>query len=76
VLIRSEKFLNSIAIGKEHNCSIKVTGNKYIFNLNGKIEEMPRASTAPNSVGYKLYPYFGGDELGLDNICIWIKELP
>jgi hypothetical protein len=35
---------------------------------------MPRKSTTIKAVGYKLYPYFGGDELAPHPVSIWIKE--
>ncbi|MDB5191834.1 MAG: hypothetical protein JWQ96_1397 [Segetibacter sp.] len=69
------KELGTVAIGTENTCSIKVAGSQYIFTLNGKIETMPRAATTAKAIGYKLYPYFGGDELAPQKITISIKEL-
>ena len=71
----TSKELGSVAIGAENASSIKVSGNQYIFTLNGKSETMPRAATTPKGTGYKLYPYFGGDELAPQTITIQIKEL-
>ncbi len=62
-------------IGLENNCSIKVSGNSYIFSMNGYSVTMPRASTTSTGLGYKLYPYFGGNEMAPHDIRIWIKEL-
>lgn len=73
--VRSWKELGTVAIGAENSCSIKVSGNTYIFNLNGKETAMPRESATTVAEGYKLYPYFGGDELAPHTISIWIKEL-
>lgn len=56
----------------EINYSIKIEANKYIFAVDGTTIEMPRFSTSPN--GYKLYPYFGGDEVAPHEIKIRIKE--
>jgi hypothetical protein len=72
--IQTNKELGTVAIGAENSCSIKVAGDKYIFTLNGKTDTMPRASTTTDAVGYKLYPYFGGDEFAPHTISIWIKE--
>lgn len=72
--IRDSKELGTVSIGAENNCSIKVSGKSYIFSLNGKVDSLPRASTAIKANGYKLYPYFGGDEPAPNNIYIWIKE--
>lgn len=68
------KELGAVAIGSENTCSIKVTAGAYIFTLNGITQTMPRLSTTSKGSGYKLYPYFGGDELAPHTISIWIKE--
>lgn len=73
--VRGSKDLGTIDLGTENNCSIKVNGSSYIFTLNGNSLTMPRESTTPNGSGYKLYPYFGGDEVAPHRIFIWIKEL-
>jgi hypothetical protein len=73
--VRSAKLLGSVEIGKEHTCSIKVAGSNYIFTLNGQSVTMPRTSPTAKATGYRLYPYFGGDEFAPHTIGIWIKEL-
>ena len=73
--VRSSKSLGTIELGTENSCSIKVSGSSYIFTLNGNSLIMPRESTTPIGSGYKLYPYFGGDEVAPHTISIWIKEL-
>ena len=73
--IRDSRELGIVSIGTENNCSIKVNPKSYIFSLNGKIDSLPRTSTTVKATGYKLYPYFGGDETAPHNIYIWIKEL-
>lgn len=72
--VRSSIELGTIAIGAEANCSIKVTSKSYVFTLNGKTDSLPRASVTAKAEGYKLYPYFGGDEPAPHLINIWIKE--
>lgn len=72
--IRSYKELGTVIIGAENNCSIKVNAKNYIFSLNGKVDSLPRTSPTTVATGYKLYPYFGGDELAPHNVSIWIKE--
>ena len=67
--------LRTVPIGSEINCSIKVDGNKYVFTVNGNPVNIPRSSTTTTGRGYKLYPYFGGDELAPHNVTIKIKEL-
>ena len=73
--VMSFKELGTVAIGVETNCSIKVNLDTYVFTLNGKETTMPRASTTATAGGYKLYPYFGGDETAPHTISVWIKEL-
>ncbi|WP_207491536.1 hypothetical protein [Aridibaculum aurantiacum] len=73
--VRSDNDIGRIEIGKEHHCSIRVASGQYIFTLNGNSSSWPRASTTPTAQGYKLYPFFGGDEVAPHDIRIWIKEL-
>ena len=73
--IRSSKELGIVSIGAENNCGIKINSKSYVFLLNGKVDSLPRTSTTTKAIGYKLYPYFGGDETAPHNIYIWIKEL-
>ncbi len=74
--IRSFKEIGTVQIGQENTCSITVSANKYVFNLNGAETIMSRASTTPVAEGYQLYPYFGGDESAPHDIFIWIEILP
>lgn len=73
--VRDSKELGTVMIGAENACAIKVTANKYIFTLNGITDSMPRTSPALRAEGYKLYPYFGGDEKAPHKISIFIREL-
>jgi len=73
--VRNSKELGTVIIGAENTCAIKVTPDKYIFTLNGITDSMPRTSSAFRAEGYKLYPYFGGDEPAPHKITIFIKEL-
>jgi hypothetical protein len=73
--VMSFKEIGIVKIGTENICSIKVDSNKYIFSLNKKEVIVPRESTTTFGEGYKLFPYFGGDELAPHDISIWIEEL-
>lgn|GEM_PF-232281 len=66
--------ITQINIGTEVNCSIKADGSQYIFIVNGHSVSMPRTSKAATAIGYRLYPYFGGNETAPHDIHIWIKE--
>lgn len=72
-IVNSEE-ITTINISSENDCSIKISGNSYIFSVNGKTTSMPRTSTGAVAKGYKLFPYFGGDETAPHDIHIWIKE--
>ena len=73
--IVSIKELGTAGIGVDVHCSIKILPAEYIFTLNDKVETMARTSITPRAKGYKLYPYFGGDEMAPHTISIWIKEV-
>jgi hypothetical protein len=68
------KEICAVDLYKEINCSIKIESNKYVFKVDDKTIEMPRKSTTEKGSGYKLYPYFGGDEAAPHEISILIKE--
>lgn len=72
--VRSSRQLGVINIGTEYNCAIKVSDSTYTFKLDDKTQIMKRASTTPKGKGYKLYPYFGGNETAPHDIHIWIDE--
>ena len=72
--IMSYKMLNSVAIGAEHDCSIKIDANRYIFTLNGKVDTMYRECDSTTGERYRLFPFFGGTENAPHNITIKIKE--
>lgn len=70
----TKEDLGEIKIDSEVSCSIKVAPGAYIFKVNDKTFPIPRTSTTPKGIGYKLYPYFGGNEMAPHTISIWIKE--
>ncbi len=67
--------LGTAPLNTEISCSIKVEESDYLFRMNDKIMSMPRKSTTPKAKGYRLYPYFGGDETAPHDITIQIKNL-
>ncbi len=73
--VRHSKELGTIQPGTENTCSIKVVGKHYIFSLNNSSDTLVRSSTTAKGEGYKLYPYFGGDEVAPHDITIFIKEM-
>ena len=71
---RTSKLISKIDLNRSYLCEIDIQDNKYIFRLNDEVREITRACTG-SSFGYKLYPYFGGDERAPHNISIKIKDL-
>lgn len=71
---REAKELGVVPIAEPVSCAIKVSGEQYIFSLNEKTETMPRLSTTAKAKGYRLYPYFGGDEVAPHEVRVWIRE--
>ncbi|MDQ6845535.1 MAG: hypothetical protein M3Z92_14505 [Bacteroidota bacterium] len=70
------KEIGTVSINAENFCSIKIGDGFYTFTLNDKADTLIRKSTTLNAVGYRLYPYFGGDEFAPHDIRIWIQEIP
>jgi hypothetical protein len=70
----SDKVLGAVAIGVENKCAIIVKGDHYDFVVNGVTTSVPRASKTVNAKGYKLLPYFGGDEVAPHTVTIKIRE--
>jgi len=72
--VRSDKVLGAVPIGAENKCAIIVQGDHYDFVLNGVTTAVPRAGKTTQAVGYKLLPYFGGDEVAPHTVTIKIRE--
>jgi hypothetical protein len=73
--VRSSQEITAIKVGQEYTCTLKVLTGKYVFAVNDASLEMPRASSGTKAEGYRLYPYFGGDEIAPHDVHIWIREL-
>lgn len=72
--VRSEKWLGAVPLGTSLKCAIVVQGDHYDFVLNGVTTAVPRESQTTQASGYKLLPYFGGDETAPHTIAIKIRE--
>ncbi len=70
----SSQEITTVSLNTDIHCTIKVSGNKYVFMVNDSIFEMPRKAETDKAVGYQLYPYFGGDETAPHDITIRIRE--
>lgn len=77
--VRSFEYLGAIVIGDTINCKIQVVDSNYVFHISKvgvKIYDhvAARGVGTSTAVGYKLYPYFGGDETAPKEIKISIRE--
>ena len=66
--------ITTAPIGRIINCRISCLTNQYKFEVNGKTALLPRHCSG-NYLRYKLYPYFGGDEVAPQDIKIYLSEL-
>jgi hypothetical protein len=73
--IRKSALLGTALIGTPSELSISIQPNQYKFTYNETQTTLPRHCTSNNILGYKLYPYFGGDETAPHDIRVFIKEL-
>jgi hypothetical protein len=71
---RKSEFITAIPIGKPATMSIEMQDSTYLFRVNDKFAELPRGCNGEAN-GYKLYPYFGGDEFAPHDITIKVKDL-
>lgn len=71
---RLSAFVDTVALNEYNEYEIMFEDNQYVFRLNDKKVEMERSCQA-QAIGYKLFPYFGGDETAPQDISIWIEEL-
>lgn len=72
--VRQYKELGTVLLEKENLYQLEALHGMYIFTLNGKKDTMLRHCT-DTVLGYKLLPYFGGDETAPHEVHIKIKEL-
>ncbi len=72
--VRATKEIAIVPIGKEVHCAIKVKTDVYLFSVDENTETVPRLSKTPTAKGYRLYPYFGGNEAAPHEVRIWIRE--
>lgn len=73
--LRQSSEITTVSFGAEVNCSIRAASDRYVFIVNGIEVTMPRALSVIPSIGYQLYPYFGGDESAPHDIHIFLREL-
>ncbi len=73
--VRQWKELGTVPLNTASDYELIIQPSYYLFKLNGKVDTLSRGCSGNTAVGYKLYPYFGGDESAPHDITIKIKEL-
>ncbi|WEK34291.1 MAG: hypothetical protein P0Y53_17535 [Candidatus Pseudobacter hemicellulosilyticus] len=73
--VRSSKLLGTLSVGVPAELGISVKGNQYIFDYAGRQTTMKRHCGGDTFSGYKLLPYFGGDETAPHDMWIYVREL-
>lgn len=72
--VRYSKLMTTVDLNKAYKYELLLSGNQYIFTVNGVTVSMPRGCSSTGT-GYQLYPYFGGDEVAPHDITIKIRDL-
>jgi hypothetical protein len=72
---RHNEFLDTISPGSITELALKVLPRQYEFEIKDRLHVFPRHCGSTSIQGYRLYPYFGGDEAAPHDIRIKIKEL-
>lgn len=74
--MRRSKELGTVPLHQAIDYRIAVEPGIYRFTVNGHTDTMTRGSDDTLARGYKLLPYFGGDEPAPHDIVIRIREMP
>ncbi len=72
--IRIIKDLGNFDLNEPIHCSIKAENKYYYFRAGTATDSIARFCTDYNSSRYKLFPYFGGDEVAPHEIKMMIVE--
>jgi hypothetical protein len=72
--VRKFTFVDTVQLNKSASFQIAFGENEYIFQLGDKRVTLPRACTG-KAAGYRLFPYFGGDETAPHAITIRIENV-
>lgn len=71
---RRYQFLKSLTLDTAYEMRIHATNDRYIFQINQEKWEFERGCSG-QVIGYKLYPYFGGDEVAPQDINVKLNRL-
>jgi hypothetical protein len=72
---RQSKVIGAVPLNEIVRMSIYVDKNNYFFKVGPNSVSLKRGCSKKLAVGYKLFPYFGGDEVAPNDIHIYIKKV-
>lgn len=73
--VRNAVFIKPVALKGSHTYQVSFTDSTYAFKVDETAVSISRHCSNKAS-GYRLYPYFGGDEVAPHRITIEIEEIP
>ena len=71
---RSFSSMGSINVNQKYTCTIVAKDGQYAFYLNNSNKTLMERG-CKSGVQFRLYPYFGGNEMAPHNMSIWIKDI-
>lgn len=72
---RYHQFLDTVSKENPYELAIQILPQQYGFEIKNRTRFVPRHCNSATMEGYRLYPYFGGDEAAPHDIRIRIKDL-
>ena len=69
------KPLGDFPLNRSVKCSVAASGDKYYFTAGSATDSISRHCAGYSGTRYKLYPYFGGNEVAPHDVTIRMKEL-
>jgi hypothetical protein len=72
---RMYSYITSVDLREIVTLSLEVKGREYVFFAKGVEVRLPRGCGNEWVFGYRLYPYFGGDEVAPQDMDLWLKVI-
>ncbi|MEJ7737783.1 MAG: hypothetical protein WKF97_10180 [Chitinophagaceae bacterium] len=72
--VRIIKTLGAVNLNESFSCSVSTKGSYYYFTMNNYSDSIPAHCVGYTGSRYKLFPYFGGDEIAPHDIRIALTE--
>ena len=66
------EYIDTVALDQFSPMSIEINKNEYIFKAGNGLVKLPRGCSR-RGLGYRLYPYFGGNKTAPHEVKIQFK---